>query len=146
MNLADAIRRAAQANGEALGCEPKPTFEAVSAPTPMEPAVPATSLAQEIEMKSPEMEEGDHAHHNVVRLELLLNPEQLKGFFGAVIGAQHTVLTAKEGASFLRISTGTLEKLASEGEIPGVLVDGKWRFVRQALEDWLTSQGVRKEA
>ena len=84
--------------------------------------------------------------HNVVRLELVLNPEQLKGFFGAVIASQHSVLTLREAASYLRVSQSSLEKMADEGEVPGMSVDGKWRFTRQALEDWLYSNPRKKEA
>lgn len=97
-------------------------------------------------MKQPHEAQDVPHGHNVVRLELVLNPEQLKGFFGAVIASQHTVLTLREAASFLRVSQNSLQHMAEEGDVPGMLVDGKWRFTRQALEDWLNANPHKKEA
>jgi excisionase family DNA binding protein len=151
MNLADAIRRAALTNGETLGqpeanssgekaiaAEPKPAAKTEGQPT----------LAKEQEMKQPQEAHDTEVPtgHNVVRLELVLNPEQLKGFFGAVIASQHSVLTLREAASYLRVSQSSLERMADEGDVPGMMVDGKWRFTRPALEDWLYSHPKKKEA
>ena len=47
------------------------------------------------------------------------------------------VLTIEEAASFLRLPVGTVRRHASLGEIPGRQVEGDWRFLRSALEDWL---------
>lgn len=169
MNLADAIRKAAQTSGAPLGqpevakvSPPAPTAQQPQPAQPVQPAqvaqpepaakpveVKATEeniLAKEQEQVKP-LDAQDVPHgHNVVRLELVLNPEQLKGFFGAVIASQHSVLTLREAASFVRVSQKSLEHMAEEGNVPGMLVDGKWRFTREALEDWLSAHPQKKEA
>jgi excisionase family DNA binding protein len=157
MNLADAIRRAAQTSGAPLGqlegfAERVPSTDSASldagkahrevrAPA----GNPSAHLAKEHDVKSLE-DQANHPGGNIVRLELVLNPEQLKGFFGAVIASQHSVLTLREAASYLRVSPASLEKHAESGEVPGLSVDGKWRFTRTALEEWLNSHPKRKEA
>lgn len=92
--------------------------------------------------------EGVHQHvqsGNVVRLELFLSAEQMSGLFKAIMAGQHTVLTLREAAAFLRVSQDTLLKLAEEGEIPGVHLEGRWRFPKANLEDWLTMQSMSHE-
>jgi len=161
MNLADAIRLAAQTSGSPLG-QPEPGAERPARAVELFPAgavseVSANSkreegpgqgpvLAKDQKMRNPH--EGHEAQpgHNVVRLELVLAPEQLKGFFGAVIKSQHSVLTLREAANLLRVSQKALEGLAFDGDVPGMMVDGKWRFTRQALEDWLSAHPKKKEA
>lgn len=81
-----------------------------------------------------------------VRLEMFLTPEQLSSLFRAVAANQHTLLTAREAASYLRISASALETMATDGVIPGFLVDGRWRFSKQAIDEWLTQQTLRQEA
>jgi len=152
MNLADAIRRAAQSSGSPLGQaelgQLEPFTEQKSIETyPEEIAVEEVkTLAKEANMNHQHESAATPVGHNVVRLELVLNPEQLKGFFGAVIASQHTVLTLREAANFLRISQAALEGLAQEGDVPGMMVDGKWRFTRPALEDWVSAHPKKKEA
>lgn len=151
MNLADAIRRAAHASGSMLG-QPEPrTEETVIVSQPAtEVLVQHTSVAEEQKMDFEKKEEHEvPAHHekgHVVRLELVLTPEQLKGLFGAVVANQHSVMTLREAANYLRISAPALEDLASGGEVPGMLVDSKWRFTREGLDDWLNTHSRRKEA
>jgi hypothetical protein len=58
------------------------------------------------------------------------------------------VLTLAETADYLRVSEeAALKSVRSEG-LPGRLVDGEWRFLRTAVEDWLrgTVQRGSKEA
>ncbi|MFI5384909.1 MAG: helix-turn-helix domain-containing protein [Fimbriimonadales bacterium] len=149
MNLADAIRIAAQTSGVPVGqvesTEDKSArvfeFHAREADPGVDPA-----LAKEQKMKQPQEAHETPPGHNVVRLELVLSPEQLKGFFGAVIAGQHSVLTLREAAHFLRVSQRSLEIMALAGDVPGMMVDGKWRFTRQALEDWVSAHPTRKEA
>lgn len=81
-----------------------------------------------------------------VKLEMFLTPEQLSSLFRAVAANQHTLLTSREAASYLRVSNTALESMAQEGTIPGFLVDGRWRFSKQAIEEWLTQQVHQKEA
>jgi excisionase family DNA binding protein len=157
MNLADAIRRAAQTSGMPLGQTEAASIELKPSQNPssdFDDRFEGNDLAQEQEMNSLDNHvASDHGHqsellagHNVVRLELVLNPEQLKGFFGAVIASQHSVLTLREAAGYLRVSQVSLERLAEEGEVPGMMVDGKWRFTRPALEEWLCTHPKKKEA
>ena len=84
-----------------------------------------------------------------VRLELFLTPEQLSHLFKAVAANQHTMLTLREAASYLRIPGHSLEQLAQDGEIPGFLIDGRWRFSKSVVDEWLNSQQqlqLRKES
>lgn len=47
------------------------------------------------------------------------------------------VLTLSEAARFLRLPVKTVEKLATEGALPGRKIGKEWRFWRGALERWL---------
>jgi excisionase family DNA binding protein len=151
MNFADAIRRAAQVSGAPLG-QPEPRSEEVE---PAAAAVnhtfdqPAKAEEQTMDFNKREGQEETSAHPvngHVVRLELVLTPEQLKGLFGAVVANQHSVMTLREAANYLRINAHALEEMAGAGEVPGLLVDSKWRFTRQGLDDWLNTHSKRKEA
>lgn len=149
MNFADAIRKVhgdPQANealglGQTEGAQPEANYsleansgvpsmgfgigmEGVSAPAPANPAV--------------------HSG-NVVRLELFLSAEQMSGLFRAIMAGQHTVMTAREAAAYLRVGKDTLMKLAEEGEIPGIVIDGRWRFPKPNLDEWLTMQSVNHD-
>lgn len=149
MNFADAIRKVngdAQTN-EALGlnqaASPEPeasySLEANS-------GVPSMGLGMAMEgasvpaPTSPVVQSG-----NVVRLELFLSAEQMSGLFRAIMAGQHTVMTAREAAAYLRIGKDTLMKLAEEGDIPGIVIDGRWRFPKPNLDEWLTMQVNHEE-
>jgi excisionase family DNA binding protein len=47
------------------------------------------------------------------------------------------VLRAEQAAEFLQVSREVVERLAREGELPGRMIAGEWRFSRAALLDWL---------
>lgn len=145
MNLADAIRRAASASGAPLG-QPEPHTEETFFESAPVARVVSAAPEEEVAMSN----EGKHRDHegeygNIVRLELVLTPEQLKGLFGAVVANQHSVMTLKEAANHLRVSPKALEELANSGEVPGMLVDGRWRFTRQGLDDWLNTSARQKK-
>lgn len=53
--------------------------------------------------------------------------------------AEATVLTLSEAAAFLRVSEEGLKKDADGGLLPGRRVGGEWRFVKDALVEWLSS-------
>lgn len=53
------------------------------------------------------------------------------------------VLTLEDAAAFLRVPPETVERLAGSGEIPGRRVEGAWRFLHSALEDWLRHKDQR---
>lgn len=138
MNLADAIRRAQEGQNAAptsFAAAPKnETLNTSAFPTPS-PATPD-------ELPAPP---NPNVSGSVVRLELFLSAEQLGGMFRAIMAGQHTVLTVREAASYLRITTGALEKLAEDGEVPAVQIDGRWRFPKSSLDDWLLAQTITAE-
>lgn len=135
MNLADALRRvnSETAAGNPVAA-PRPT---TSSPSTAAHTAPSPEKAYTESFSIPN-ETSSHVHSgNVVRLELFLSAEQMGGLFRAIMAGQHTVLTLREAASFLRISQDALVKMAEDGEIPGVLMEGRWRFPKSNLEEWL---------
>ncbi|MEA2552505.1 MAG: hypothetical protein QOJ65_681 [Fimbriimonadaceae bacterium] len=80
-----------------------------------------------------------------VKFELMLTPEQLSALFRGVVTAEHTVMTLPEAAKHLRIAGRELEEMAKLGQIPAFLINGKWRFSRNSVDEWLTQQSFRKE-
>lgn len=55
------------------------------------------------------------------------------------------VLTLGEAAAFLRVPEEGLKQDADSGCLPGRLVAGQWRFVKQALLEWLSSAPANAE-
>ena len=148
MNLADAIRQAAHTTGVPLPSEaPAAEITVVDNPnwTP-EAAEAAQPEGQAHEVRVPDQPSPAVAGGSVVRLELFLSPEQLSGLFRAVVGVQHTVMTLREAANYLRVPAGALEQMAQEGNVPAFLIDGKWRFQRAGLDEWLSLRSHQKEA
>ena len=86
------------------------------------------------------------ANTTVIRLEMFLTAEQISSLFRSVATSQHSVLTLREAANHLRISTHSLEELAVSAEIPAFFVDGKWKFPKAGLDEWIALQVARKEA
>lgn len=158
MNLADAIRRASMAPTpmatplpSALAWDEQ-AFPEAQAPQPVgvpENFVPQSTHTEEAIMSNdptPDLTEAPAQAGTAVRLEMFLTPEQLSSLFRAVAANQHTLMTAREAASYLRVTASALEGMATEGEIPGFLVDGRWRFSKQAIDEWLVQQTHVKEA
>ena len=168
MNLADAIRQAAQQTGAQLpSAEPKPEVvdatsafaKAAKAPTPAAapaPATPAqgfqTDAMTQVELTSvedarvplpPSIPVGNGS---VVRLELFLSPDQMASLFKAVVATQHSVMTLREAAAYLRIPAHTLEQMAQEGEVPAFMIDGRWRLPRHGVDEWLFAQAQENNA
>lgn len=149
MNMADAIRKATQ-----LPAAIAPTAtarvvrleEPVEFPTPTEKFVAPTE--PKISNPEPKMEQTSvfGSPGGLVKVELYLTPDQLSSLFKAVAAQQHSVLTLKEAATYLRIAASHLESLAQEGEIPGMLVDGRWRFTKQAIDEWFQANQNRRES
>ena len=52
------------------------------------------------------------------------------------------LMTIKDTANYLRMSTSTVYKLVEKGRIPAAKVGGAWRFRKDVLDDWLISQSV----
>src|SRR5689334_11006559 len=80
-----------------------------------------------------------------VKFELHLSPEQLTGLFKGVVTTQHSVMTLNETARYLRIPGRKVKEMAQLGQIPAFLIDGKWRFARNSVEEWLAQRSFRKE-
>ena len=53
------------------------------------------------------------------------------------------VLTLEETASYLRVPTETIERVATIGQLPGRRIDDSWRFLREAIDEWLRSNDSR---
>ena len=146
MNLADAIRQAAQTNGSPVPAEmPVPVIEVIENPAPRPNLPTESTMEQHTESRLPDPPSNAVSHGGVVRLELFLSPEQLSGLFRAVVANQHTVMTLREAAQYLRMSPSALELMASEGQVPALLIDGKWRFSRNAVDEWLNLQGQERQ-
>lgn len=57
---------------------------------------------------------------------------------------QHDVMTMDELAEYLKISKSTLYKLAQENKLPGQKIGKRWRFHKDAVDDWLKTSPVSK--
>lgn len=49
------------------------------------------------------------------------------------------ILTLQEVADYLRLPIDTIHRHALLGQIPGRSIDGEWRFLKQAIDQWLTT-------
>ena len=47
------------------------------------------------------------------------------------------VMTRSELAKWLRVSEDQVVTLATRRGLPGQRIDGEWRFLRRAVQDWL---------
>ncbi|HVL39006.1 MAG TPA: helix-turn-helix domain-containing protein [Fimbriimonadaceae bacterium] len=146
MNLADAIRQAANHQSSAPA-EPESSAFATEKPKlelkkNQEPQAYDAVTSEPVQMPEPPSPPGSGG---VVRMELFLAPEQLSGLFRAIVGTQHSVMTSREAAAYLRINQGALEQMAAEGKIPAFVVDGRWRFPKSGIDEWLTLQTFRGE-
>ena len=61
----------------------------------------------------------------------------------ALVATQHSMMTLREAASYLRIPAGTLEQLAVESKIPALLLEGRWRFPKSGIDEWVMLQSFR---
>ena len=52
------------------------------------------------------------------------------------------ILTLKEAAALLQVSTRELREAATKGQIPGRRLARQWRFSRYALHIWLTGSAL----
>jgi len=56
-------------------------------------------------------------------------------------------MTIEALAAYLKISRSTLYKLVQNGRLPGQKVGKRWRFHKEAIDEWLKQQptkGVRR--
>lgn len=147
MNLADAIRQASRSPHSFVIREER--AEGVGETPTIEFEIDTTLMNADLDAKHDDEVVHSNAvpaHGSVVRLELYLSPEQMSSLFRHVLAGQHTLLTLREAANYLRIGPGSLELLAAQGSIPAFQVDGKWRFAKQGIDEWLQTQHNRGEA
>jgi excisionase family DNA binding protein len=66
----------------------------------------------------------------------------------AIESPNGAVLTLPEVAAYLRVSQARVEELVREQNLPGRWLGNEWRFLKPAVDDWLTGASVRssKEA
>jgi excisionase family DNA binding protein len=53
---------------------------------------------------------------------------------------KNEIMSLDELAEYLKLSTSTLYKLAQDGALPGQKLGKRWRFHKDAIDDWLKSQ------
>ena len=53
------------------------------------------------------------------------------------------VLTLEEVADYLRLPKELVERQARQGQIPGRRIEDTWRFLKEAINDWLRSHDNR---
>lgn len=154
MNFADAIRQANRQNAN-VPAELFPVREiSYAAAEPQPEQSSRTKSSKETSDKKvlttkpeyPSEPSTPQANSTVIRLEMFLTAEQISALFRSVATSQHSVLTLREAANHLRISTHTLEELAVSAEVPAFFVDGKWKFPKAGLDEWIALQVARKEA
>jgi excisionase family DNA binding protein len=129
MNLVDAIRKAAQQLPGA-----KEVGQSNTSTTP--PAAPQQQETTAGEASAA----GEHETIQTVRFEVRLTNQQLYDLLGWLARTIHPVMTLREAAHYLRLRIAEVEALAEQGAIPGFKVDGRWRFLKNALDEWLLLQ------
>ncbi len=53
------------------------------------------------------------------------------------------ILTLKETSKYLRLPIETVLNQALKGNIPGRQIEDDWRFLKTAIDDWLSSKNSR---
>jgi excisionase family DNA binding protein len=69
-----------------------------------------------------------------------INNQQLYDLLQWLARNLHPVMTLREAAHYLRLRPTELQALAESGDIPAFKVDGKWRFLKNALDEWMLAQ------
>ncbi|MEI6511709.1 MAG: helix-turn-helix domain-containing protein [bacterium] len=137
MSLVDAIRQAAaRQTTPGYTTTPAPMPSPVeSFQTPVEPPVDV-----DIRLAS-HIENTPTASHGVMRLELLLSPEQLHELLRGLLNGAHAVFTLREASHYLRMTTSALTAFAESGQVPAFMIENKWRFSKAALDEWMGQHG-----
>jgi excisionase family DNA binding protein len=55
------------------------------------------------------------------------------------------VLTAAEAAKYLRLPKTKVVRLAEIGDLPAREIDGEWRFLKAAIDEWLTRPDLTQQ-
>jgi excisionase family DNA binding protein len=65
------------------------------------------------------------------------------------LAVMNDILDADEVAKLLRLNEQTVKRLANRGELPGFKIGGRWRFRREAIEEYIRKleqqQGGQKQ-
>ena len=64
----------------------------------------------------------------------------------ALNGVVSEVLTLPEAAAYLRLSEATVLDLVHADDLPGRLAGNEWRFLKAALQQWLSSGSISLQA
>jgi excisionase family DNA binding protein len=138
MNLADAIRKAASEGSlPPVGDVPN-AFQPQSVEAEkIEVTVSKTEPTAPSQFSVPEPPNVALLGGNVVRIEMFMTAEQSTSMLRAIMTGQHTVLTLAEAAHYLRVKPQTIAKMAEDNVLPCVEIDGKWRFLKHHLDEWL---------
>jgi len=54
-----------------------------------------------------------------------------------MVAKRDEIMTMNELAEYLKISKSTLYKLTVENKIPGTKIGKRWRFHKEAIDDWV---------
>jgi excisionase family DNA binding protein len=54
-----------------------------------------------------------------------------------------SILTLEELADYLKLSPEVILKQANQGRLPGRKIEDTWRFLKDAIDDWLRTQDSR---
>jgi excisionase family DNA binding protein len=137
MQLVDAIRQAAK--NPTPVTDPSLTSAAV---IPQPPTSAATAGSAALHVAPPAAPNKEVFGGSIVRLELFLDPEQLSILLSGIVRGAHSVLTLREAAKYVRITAGDLEQLCESHQVPAFKLEGKWRFPKAALDDWLAARSM----
>jgi excisionase family DNA binding protein len=143
MNLADAIRQAASAHDQppVAAMQVQAQTEALPEEADMEQLSAPEGAPAQAEFRPPE-HPGASAG-NVVRFELFLDAAQMNSLLRALMSSHHNVMTLREAAAYIRLPAATLEEMALNHELPAFQVEGKWRFPKVAVDEWLMVQSMK---
>lgn len=50
------------------------------------------------------------------------------------------ILTMEQAAEYLQVSTRTLQRMVTDGRVPGRQVGSQWRFDREQLREWVRGE------
>ena len=53
------------------------------------------------------------------------------------------VFTLEEAAAYLKLSPETILRQAAQGQLPGRKIEDTWRFLKAAIDHWLSLQDSR---
>lgn len=54
-----------------------------------------------------------------------------------MVGTSDDIMTIEALAAYLKISRSTLYKLVQSGRLPGQKVGKRWRFHKEAIDEWV---------